>query len=143
MRRPGTFGMSNAKSLAGLRVLVVEDEMMVSMLIEDMLSDLGCLVVGPAARIDDAMQLHGAMGFTNELGLAEVADHRPHGLEHGGLPARIGRQPAVRAAWTSVSESPTITDCSRSIPRSAAARVKSSIPGFRQAHPTPGACTQT
>jgi CheY-like chemotaxis protein len=43
--------------LAGLRVLVVEDEMMVSMLIEDMLDDLGCKVVGPASRLDEAMSL--------------------------------------------------------------------------------------
>lgn len=43
--------------LKGLRVLVVEDEMMVSMLIEDMLSELGCEVVGPAARLDEAMEL--------------------------------------------------------------------------------------
>jgi CheY-like chemotaxis protein len=43
--------------LAGLKVLVVEDEMMVSMLIEDMLSDLGCTVVGPASRLDEAMDL--------------------------------------------------------------------------------------
>jgi CheY-like chemotaxis protein len=31
--------------------------MMVSMLIEDMLTDLGCQVVGPASRLDEAMQL--------------------------------------------------------------------------------------
>ena len=43
--------------LSGLRVLVVEDEMMVSMLIEDMLSDLGCSVVGPASRLDEAMAI--------------------------------------------------------------------------------------
>ena len=43
--------------LAGLRVLVVEDEMMVSMLIEDMLEDLGCTVVGPASRLDEAIEL--------------------------------------------------------------------------------------
>jgi CheY-like chemotaxis protein len=43
--------------LDGLRVLVVEDEMMVSMLIEDMLTDLGCTIVGPASRLDEAMQL--------------------------------------------------------------------------------------
>ena len=49
--------MSDTTQLAGLRVLVVEDEMMVSMLIEDMLSDLGCAVVGPASRLDEAMQL--------------------------------------------------------------------------------------
>ncbi|MDP3175345.1 MAG: response regulator, partial [Phenylobacterium sp.] len=41
--------MSNVPDLAGLRVLVVEDEMIVSMLIEDMLGDLGCTVVGPAS----------------------------------------------------------------------------------------------
>ena len=46
--------MTAPQSLAGLRVLVVEDEMMVSMLIEDMLSDLGCTVVGPASRLDEA-----------------------------------------------------------------------------------------
>jgi len=46
----------NAK-LKGLKVLVVEDEMLVSMLVEDMLSDLGCLVVGPAAELDEAMAL--------------------------------------------------------------------------------------
>jgi CheY-like chemotaxis protein len=48
---------------AGLRVLVVEDEMMVSMLIEDMLGDLGCVVVGPASRLDEAMALAGADGI--------------------------------------------------------------------------------
>jgi CheY-like chemotaxis protein len=46
-------------NLAGLRVLVVEDEMMVSMLIEDMLEDLGCKVVGPASRLDEALALAG------------------------------------------------------------------------------------
>jgi CheY-like chemotaxis protein len=48
---------------AGLRVLVVEDEMMVSMLIEDMLSDLGCAVVGPASRLDEALDLARAGGI--------------------------------------------------------------------------------
>ncbi len=49
--------MSENRSFAGLRVLVVEDEMMVSMLIEDMLTDLGCTIVGPASRLDEAMAL--------------------------------------------------------------------------------------
>ncbi len=49
--------MTDPLSLNGLRVLVVEDEMMVSMLIEDMLTDLGCTVVGPAARLDEAIDL--------------------------------------------------------------------------------------
>ena len=49
--------MSEPADLKGLRVLVVEDEMMVSMLIEDMLADLGCTVVGPASRLDEAIAL--------------------------------------------------------------------------------------
>jgi CheY-like chemotaxis protein len=44
----------------GLRVLVVEDEAMVSMLVEDMLIDLGCEIVGPAARIPAALDLAGS-----------------------------------------------------------------------------------
>src|SRR6185295_15398151 len=55
--------MNTPVSLAGLRVLVVEDEMMVSMLIEDMLSDLGCTVVGPASRLDEALELAKADGI--------------------------------------------------------------------------------
>ncbi len=49
--------MNESAKLNGLKVLVVEDEMMVSMLIEDMLSDLGCEVVGPASRLDEAIAL--------------------------------------------------------------------------------------
>lgn len=45
--------------LAGKRVLVVEDEMLVSMLIEDILSDLGCQTVGPVTRVDAALELAG------------------------------------------------------------------------------------
>ena len=37
------------------RVLLVEDEMMVAMLVEDMLSDFDCEIVGPLARIEDAV----------------------------------------------------------------------------------------
>jgi DNA-binding response OmpR family regulator len=43
--------------LAGKRILVVEDETMVAMLIEDMLAELGCEIVGPAMRLDHALQL--------------------------------------------------------------------------------------
>ena len=49
--------MSTTPDLTCLRVLVVEDEMMVSMLIEDMLEDLGCQVVGPASRLEEAIEL--------------------------------------------------------------------------------------
>jgi CheY-like chemotaxis protein len=41
----------------GLRVLLVEDEIMVALLLEDMLAELGCTVVGPVARLDKALGL--------------------------------------------------------------------------------------
>lgn len=44
-------------ALADVRVLLVEDEAMVAMMIEDMLCDLGCQVVGPAARVASALAL--------------------------------------------------------------------------------------
>lgn len=43
--------------LLGRRVLVVEDEVMVSWTLEDMLTELGCQVVGPAARVDQALAI--------------------------------------------------------------------------------------
>jgi CheY-like chemotaxis protein len=42
------------------RVLVVEDEMLPAMFMEDLLSDLGCDVVGPAARVADGLKLIGS-----------------------------------------------------------------------------------
>src|SRR5829696_8431581 len=41
--------------LNGLRVLVVEDEAAISLLLEDMLLDFGCEVIGPAARLSTAL----------------------------------------------------------------------------------------
>jgi CheY-like chemotaxis protein len=42
-------------SLQGVRVLLVEDEALVAMLMEDMLSDEGCIVVATAPRLDEAL----------------------------------------------------------------------------------------
>jgi DNA-binding response OmpR family regulator len=39
------------------RVLVVEDEAMIAMLVEDMVIDFGSEVVGPAARFEEALSL--------------------------------------------------------------------------------------
>jgi DNA-binding response OmpR family regulator len=39
------------------RVIIVEDEMMIAMLLEDMLTDLGHTVVGMAARLEPAIEL--------------------------------------------------------------------------------------
>ena len=51
------------KLLSGRRVLVVEDEMLVLIMIEDMLADLGCKSVTSAATIDKALALIDAQAF--------------------------------------------------------------------------------
>lgn len=42
---------------SGRRVLVVEDEMLVAWLLEDMLVDFGCTVIGPAASVNQALAM--------------------------------------------------------------------------------------
>src|SRR5215470_6460260 len=44
-------------SLRGARVLVVEDEAMLSLNLEAMLLDLGCIVAGTADKLEDALQM--------------------------------------------------------------------------------------
>jgi CheY-like chemotaxis protein len=52
--------VAESRPFAGRRLLVVEDEMFVAMLIEDILTDLGCQVVGPAASVAEALRLAGS-----------------------------------------------------------------------------------
>ena len=49
--------MDAGQAQQDLRVLVVEDEVLVSMLIEEMCAELGCTVVGPAATLEEALEL--------------------------------------------------------------------------------------
>jgi DNA-binding NarL/FixJ family response regulator len=58
--------------LEGLRkrVLIVEDEAMISMLIEDMVVDFGCEIVGPAARLDHALTL--ALQAEIDIGILDI-----------------------------------------------------------------------
>lgn len=45
------------EGLKNCRVLVVEDEFLIAMLVEDVLGRLGCEVVGPAGALEPAMRL--------------------------------------------------------------------------------------
>src|SRR5674476_863310 len=45
---------------SGRRVFVVEDEMLVAWLLEDMLAEIGCAVVGPAGSVNQALAMIGA-----------------------------------------------------------------------------------
>jgi CheY-like chemotaxis protein len=56
-----------ARTLEDLRILVVEDEALVALDIERMLRALGCRVVGPAARVCDALRLIDGEGLDGAL----------------------------------------------------------------------------
>jgi CheY-like chemotaxis protein len=52
-------------------VLVAEDEALLSMMMEDVLVDLGCIAVGPAARVEDALSLVAQAGRI-DIGLLDL-----------------------------------------------------------------------
>lgn len=43
--------------LSGRRVLIVEDESLVAMLLETILSDMGCAVIGPESNVGDGLRV--------------------------------------------------------------------------------------
>lgn len=56
--------MISARSIKpGLRILIVEDEAMISMLIEDLLEDMGCSVAGLASDLDSALASVSSLEF--------------------------------------------------------------------------------
>lgn len=48
--------MEDGDSLEGCRVLVVEDDAMISMMLQDLLEDMGCQVVSVASRLEEAQR---------------------------------------------------------------------------------------
>ena len=42
--------------LQGAKVLIVEDDAIIAMMVEDMLSEMGCEIVGTAARLEAAVE---------------------------------------------------------------------------------------
>ena len=59
--------------LAGARVLLVEDEVMVAWDLGDLLSEWGCTVVGPAGRVGQALALLDAEAV--DVALLDVSLH--------------------------------------------------------------------
>jgi DNA-binding response OmpR family regulator len=49
--------MIESAHLAGRRILVVEDDMLIAMEIEEILQKLGCTVVGPVGKLEVALRL--------------------------------------------------------------------------------------
>ena len=104
--------------LTGRRVLIVEDESLVAMLIETILEDMECVPVGPASTIDEGLALardtdalDAALLDVNVAGqqifpVAEVLKARgvpfvfSTGYGEGGLPDEWRGQPTVQKPFT-------------------------------------------
>lgn len=72
--------------ITGLKVLVLEDDPLFAMVLEGMLQDLGCTVLGPFSELDDA-----AAAMRDSPGLVDLAilDINIHGEMSYGLAARL------------------------------------------------------
>ncbi|MBX9575289.1 MAG: response regulator [Caulobacteraceae bacterium] len=99
------------------RVLVVEDESLVAMLLETMLEDMGCTPVGPASTVDEGLKLaseerlDAALLDVNVAGtpvfaVAEALETRgiplvfSTGYGEGGLPENWRGRPTVQKPFT-------------------------------------------
>jgi DNA-binding response OmpR family regulator len=54
---------SVGNDLKGCRVLIVEDDVRISMLMQESLMEMGCVVTGTAMLFDDAFDLAGSQSF--------------------------------------------------------------------------------
>jgi two-component SAPR family response regulator len=63
MSRPIEQEINSCIDVAGCRVLVVEDETLIAVLIEETLEAMECKIVGPAAKLETALQLALDGGF--------------------------------------------------------------------------------
>ena len=70
--------MDQESRLSGLRVLILEDEALLAMLLEDVLDDFGCVVIGPFSHNDEALAFLAAEPGGCDMAILDVnvAGHR-------------------------------------------------------------------
>ncbi|HEY0598548.1 response regulator [Brevundimonas sp.] len=107
-----------SQAFAGRRVLIVEDESLVAMLLETILEDMGCIPVGPAATVDEGLRMamdgervDAALLDVNVAGkqvfpIAQALKDRgvpfvfSTGYGEGGLPDEWRGQPTLQKPFT-------------------------------------------
>ena len=106
-----------SQAFAGRRVLVVEDESLVAMLLETILEDMGCIPVGPASTVDEGLRMaadeavDAALLDVNVAGrqvfpVAQLLKDRgvpfifSSGYGEGGLPDEWRGQPTLQKPFT-------------------------------------------
>jgi CheY-like chemotaxis protein len=104
--------------LKGVRVLVIEDETPIVLMIEDMLEDMDCVLAGSAGAVDDALRCVEAGGFdfalldvnlrgasaeavANALVKSGVPFAFASGYGRAGIPAHLQDRPVIRKPFTS------------------------------------------
>lgn len=97
-------------TLAGLRILVVEDEMLIALLIEEMLQELQCEIIGPVSSVEEAIAamrarpLDGALldmnlnGESSSRAADELNERAVPFLLVTGYDANDGESPAFQTA---------------------------------------------
>ncbi|MCH8685853.1 response regulator [Pedomonas mirosovicensis] len=96
--------------LQGKTVLLVEDEPIVAMLVEDMLAGLGVGIIGPAARLEEAISM-----AQNENFDAAVLDVKLGGQNSVAV-ATVLQQRAIPYILATGFDSPTSPDYGRDVP---------------------------
>jgi CheY-like chemotaxis protein len=98
--------------LSGRRVLVVEDEMMILMIIEDMLADLGCESVTTAATVDQALPLIEAQVFDAAMLDMNLNGDTSHSVADAlaarGVPFAFSTGYSGRAMWDGYRDRPVL-----------------------------------
>jgi hypothetical protein len=90
--------------LAGVRVLLVEDETLVAMLLEDMIADLGGTVIGSASRVGRALEMVADPGcaidwrFWTSISAAKRCFRSPPLWPNGASPSLLDRLRKRRTA---------------------------------------------
>lgn len=90
--------------MSDLRVLVVEDEMLVAMMIEDMLIELGFEIVGPATRLQRALHLAHEESFDFAVLDVNLANERSFPV------AMVLRERGIPFVFATGYGSPGLTD---------------------------------
>ncbi len=114
-------------ALQGAKILLVEDEALVAMLLEDMLADEGCEVVATAPRLAEAIAFAQGLEFDlaildlnlageNTFPVAEalLARHKPFvfatGYGAGGLPPEWRDRPTLQKPFTATDVSRVLSE---------------------------------
>lgn len=107
-------------ALAGRRIMIVEDESLVAMLLETILEDLGCEAIGPAGSVTEGLELAARSSIDAALLDVNVAGTlvfpvaqalRDRGIPfvfstgygEGGLPEEWRGNPTIQKPFTEVT----------------------------------------